>query len=97
MEFSTLTTYVAQLSALELTDQEKETLIVKLQAMINHFQKISQLQTDQVEPLITPFSRICVLREDIPVNTLTTDQALHGATKIDGDFFVVPAVIRGDS
>ena len=55
--------------------------------------KLNELDTDKVEPLIYMSDERSVLREDEVRQTLTQKEALQNAPKKDSDYFKVPKVI----
>ena len=52
--------------------------------------KLNEVNTDQVEPLIHMSAEVNVLREDMVNNALTHEEALHNAPKKDSNYFRVP-------
>ena len=54
---------------------------------------LSELPTDNIEPLIFMNEEVNVLREDVPVVSLTQKEALKNAPKKDSDYFRIPKVL----
>jgi aspartyl-tRNA(Asn)/glutamyl-tRNA(Gln) amidotransferase subunit C len=52
--------------------------------------KLNEVNTDKVEPLIHMSDEVNVLREDIVNNSLKHEDALLNAPKKDSDYFRVP-------
>lgn len=59
-------------------------------------EKLKEVDTEGVEPLIYLTNSETVLREDVVVQTITHEEALRNAPKSDSDFFRVPKVIDGN-
>ncbi len=93
---SDLVRHIGKLSRIELTDQETQTLATQLGAILVYFDKLQELPTDGVEPMVHALEVHNALADDVPHQSLTADQALANAPDRDGDFFKVPKVI-GDS
>jgi aspartyl-tRNA(Asn)/glutamyl-tRNA(Gln) amidotransferase subunit C len=55
--------------------------------------KLNELNTDDVEPLIFMSTEINRLREDIPVVSISHEEALKNAPKKDSDYFRIPKVL----
>lgn len=91
-----LVRHVGKLSRIELTDAEVETFGRQLAAILEHFDKLQQLDTEGVEPMAHAVELHNVLADDTPAEGLSPEQALANAPDRDGDFFKVPKVI-GDS
>jgi aspartyl-tRNA(Asn)/glutamyl-tRNA(Gln) amidotransferase subunit C len=61
--------------------------------MLNFIDKLNELDTDKVEPLIYMTNEQNVLRADEPVISVTQKEALKNAPQKDTDYFKVPKVI----
>jgi aspartyl-tRNA(Asn)/glutamyl-tRNA(Gln) amidotransferase subunit C len=59
-------------------------------------EKLKEVDTEGVEPLIYLTNSETVLREDVVVQTISHEEALRNAPKSDSDFFRVPKVIDGN-
>jgi aspartyl-tRNA(Asn)/glutamyl-tRNA(Gln) amidotransferase subunit C len=55
--------------------------------------KLNELDTNDIEPLIFMSSEINRLREDIPVVSISHEEALRNAPKKDSDYFRIPKVL----
>jgi aspartyl-tRNA(Asn)/glutamyl-tRNA(Gln) amidotransferase subunit C len=62
--------------------------------MIEFVQKLGELDTTGVEPLLHMSSQTNVLREDRLQGSVTSTEALSNAPSTDGTYFKVPKVIR---
>lgn len=85
---------LSNLARLEFNATEKEEIKKDLQRMIHFVEKLGELDTTGVEPLLHMSPEINVLREDIPQGSITREQALSTAPVTDGTYFKVPKVIR---
>ena len=64
-----------------------------MQNIIGFMDKLSELDTDEIEPLIFMSDEVNVLREDLVEQTVTSEQALKNAPKKDSDYFRIPKVL----
>ena len=85
---------LSNLARLEFNAVEKEAIKHDLQRMIQFVEKLGELDTTGVEPLLHMSSETDILREDIPRGSVTRSEALAGAPATDGQYFIVPKVIR---
>lgn len=85
--------HIGKLSRIELTAEQVRTLGSELSGIITYFDKLSSLDTADVEPMVHAVELTNVLGDDVPHESLTADQALANAPQRDGDFFKVPKVI----
>ena len=85
---------LSRLAMLEFSDEERVQIKADLENMIGFVDKLKELQTDNVEPLLHMTSQVNVFREDVPGNMLTREEALKNAADHDNKFFKVPRVIK---
>jgi len=85
---------LAELSMLQFTEAEKEEIKADLQKMIGFIDKLQELDTTGVEPLMHMSDEVNVLREDVVGPMLTEEEALKNATHHDAHYFKVPKVIK---
>jgi aspartyl-tRNA(Asn)/glutamyl-tRNA(Gln) amidotransferase subunit C len=85
---------LSNLSRLEFNAAEKEEIKKDLQRMIHFVEKLGELDTTGVEPLLHMSPETDVLREDIPQGSINRESALAAAPDTDGIYFKVPKVIR---
>jgi aspartyl-tRNA(Asn)/glutamyl-tRNA(Gln) amidotransferase subunit C len=84
---------IAHLARLEFSDEAKGEILNDMNRMLAFVDKLNELNTDNVEPLIYMTEERSVLREDEVKQTLTQQEALKNAPKKDSDYFKVPKVI----
>lgn len=84
---------IAHLARLEFNDESKGEILNDMNRMLAWVDKLNELNTDNVEPLIYMSEERSVLREDEVKQTLTQKEALKNAPKKDSDYFKVPKVI----
>ena len=82
------------LARLQFNPQEKEGIKKDLQQMIGFIDKLNELDTTGVEPLLHVSENINVLREDEVEGTISREEAFRNAPLHDEQFFKVPKVIR---
>ena len=85
---------LSNLARLEFNAAEKESIKKDLQKMIHFVEKLGELDTTGVEPLLHMSPEADVLREDILRDSITREEALSVAPATDGRYFEVPKVIR---
>ena len=85
---------LSNLARLEFNAAEKQEIRKDLQRMIVFVEKLGELDTTGVEPLLHMSPEIDVLRDDTPGGSVPRDAALSNAPATDGTYFKVPKVIR---
>jgi len=84
---------VAHLARLEFSEEGKVEILNDMNRMLAFVDKLNEMDTNGIEPLIYMTDEVNVLREDEAKDTLTQKQALKNAPKKDSDYFKVPKVI----
>jgi aspartyl-tRNA(Asn)/glutamyl-tRNA(Gln) amidotransferase subunit C len=90
---STLVQKLATLSRLEFSEEQEAKMIQDMNRMLDFVEKLNELDTENVEPLIYMSDEINVLRKDIAEQKISHKDALKNAPKKDSDYFRVPKVI----
>jgi aspartyl-tRNA(Asn)/glutamyl-tRNA(Gln) amidotransferase subunit C len=88
---------LSNLARLKFDDSEKEEIKKDLQRMITFVEKLNELDTTGVEPLLHMSNAINVLREDVLQGSISREEALKNAPETDGVYFKVPKVINNTS
>jgi aspartyl-tRNA(Asn)/glutamyl-tRNA(Gln) amidotransferase subunit C len=85
---------LARLSKLSFTPEEEEEMVNGLNEMIAFVDKLKELNTENVEPLVFMTDSKSVLREDEVKETISQAEALSNAPAKDMYYFRVPKMIK---
>lgn len=85
--------HLAELARIALTTEEIDKLTGELGAIVDAIAKVSEVAGADVPATSHPIPLTNVYRDDIPGETLTTEQALAGAPDHDGSRFRVTAIL----
>lgn len=84
-----------KLSRLELREEEKEKVKEDLNNMLVMFDKLNEVDTENVEPLLYVLDEENdMLRDDEVGEELSNDEALQNAEESKKPFFVVPKFLK---
>jgi len=83
--------HVARLARLRLTDDEVERMTGELSGILDHIEKIGELNLEEVAPTDHVVELENVLRPDEPRPSLSRERALDQAPDSDGVGFRVPS------
>jgi aspartyl-tRNA(Asn)/glutamyl-tRNA(Gln) amidotransferase subunit C len=90
---------VAHLARLELTPEEEERFTSQLGDILQYFEQLSQLDTDQVQPTARAIDVSNVTRPDrlelYPQRDLILQSAPEQEETPQGEFFKVPQIMGG--
>jgi aspartyl-tRNA(Asn)/glutamyl-tRNA(Gln) amidotransferase subunit C len=87
--------HVARLARLRLTDEEVGRMGEELSTILDHIEKLNELDLDGVQPTSHVVEVENVLREDVPRPSLDRDKALEQAPDSAGGGFRVPSPGQG--
>ncbi|MDD5245875.1 MAG: Asp-tRNA(Asn)/Glu-tRNA(Gln) amidotransferase subunit GatC [Candidatus Omnitrophica bacterium] len=85
---------VAHLARIELEPHELEVLSSQLKDILEFIDKLKQINIEGIAPTNHILSIHNVLRQDVPGESLSTEEALKNAPLKEGSFFAVPKVIE---
>lgn len=85
---------IAELARLDVSDpKERATLLNDMQRVIDFVEKLNEVETKGVEPLIFMTDEVDVLRDDVSTIEISKKEALQNAPVKDSDYFKVPRVV----
>lgn len=84
--------HVANLARLGLSDAEVGRMSEQLGVVLEHIEKMQELNLDEVPPTANPLNLTNVLRPDVPREELPRELALSTASEIVDDMFAVPRI-----
>jgi aspartyl-tRNA(Asn)/glutamyl-tRNA(Gln) amidotransferase subunit C len=87
---------VAHLARLELTETEEEQFTTQLSSILEYFEQLSELDTTDIPPTTRPIYISNVTRCDELKPFPNTQDLLKQGPEEDGEFFVVPQILKAD-
>ena len=84
---------VARLARLDLTTAKIDQYAAQLDDILGYMDKLSELDTAQVEPMYTPVDQVSVMRDDVAKKEYARADILKNAPETDGAFFIVPRIV----
>jgi aspartyl-tRNA(Asn)/glutamyl-tRNA(Gln) amidotransferase subunit C len=85
---------IAHLARLEVSTDEKEQLIGDMSRILSFMEKLNEVDTSNVEPLVYMTDEVNNFRKDEVVEIITHEEALQNAPEHDENYFLVPKVIE---
>ena len=85
---------IAALAKLEFDEKSAEQMKADLEKIIGFVDKLSEVGTDGVDPLIYLSEEVSVLREDEIKAVVSQVEALKNAPEKDSDYFKVPTILK---
>jgi aspartyl-tRNA(Asn)/glutamyl-tRNA(Gln) amidotransferase subunit C len=87
-------TQIALLARLRLRPEEVDQLTGQLQSILQHMDKLQELDTSEVEPFTQAIETFDAFREDVVTNIPKPDEILANAPAKAKTFFKVPRIIE---
>lgn len=84
---------VADLARIEIAEQEVETLQADMNKILTFMEKLNELDTKDVEPLVYMNPEVNVWREDVVHQDITVSEGLKNSALHNEDFFLVPKIL----
>lgn len=88
---------LADLAKLEFDEEGKKEIVKDLNRIVEFVEKLSEIDTSNVEPLIYLSEDTNVMRDDVVKQEITQQEALKNAPVKDSDYIKVPKVINKEN
>jgi len=85
---------VADLARIEIQEGEVDTLINEMSKILTFMEKLNELDTTNVAPLIYMNEEVNVWREDEVIAEISVEDGLKNAEKHNDRYFMVPKIIE---
>lgn len=85
---------VADLARIEIKDSEVENLTKEMNKILTFMEKLNELDTEGVKPLVYMNEEANVWREDVAKNEISVKDGLKNAALHNERFFMVPKIIE---
>ena len=85
---------LSKLAMLQFSNEEREEIKSDLEKMIGFVDKLKELDTTGVEPLLHMSNNTDILRDDVPGHMINREEALQNAPLHDDEYFKVPKVLK---
>lgn len=87
---------VADLARLRLTDAEEIAFTTQLSSILDYFEQLSNLDTENVKPTTRAIELSNITRADELQTTVDPKTMLQEAPEPEGEFFRVPQILGGE-
>lgn len=86
--------HIARLARLGLTDADVEKFSHQLSDILDYFERLKTVDTDDIPPTAYPLDLHNVMRDDEPDPNLSLEETLKNAPDRHGDYFRVRRVLE---
>ena len=84
---------VADLARIEIAEEEVGTLQADMNKILTFMEKLNELDTKNVVPLVYMNPEVNVWREDVVKQDITVSEGLKNAALHNEEFFLVPKIL----
>tara|TARA_B100000767_G_C19690085_1_gene503603 strand:- start:366 stop:656 length:291 start_codon:yes stop_codon:yes gene_type:complete len=85
---------LSKLAKLDFDEKSSLDMQEDLRKIIGFIDKLSEINTDKIKPLIYLSEELNVLRDDDEIQNLSQERALQNAPNKDSDYILVPKVLK---
>ena len=82
------------LTKINLADGEKTAAVEFFDFFIQKFDMLENVDTENIEPLVTVSPLLNVMRDDVSEKTISVDELLENAPEQYNGYFVVPRILE---
>jgi aspartyl-tRNA(Asn)/glutamyl-tRNA(Gln) amidotransferase subunit C len=86
--------HIARLARIDLTPEDVERFTAQLSGILDHFEALSAVETEGVEPTAHPLPLSNIMRSDTVTHSLSQQEALANAPRAEDGYFRVRAVLE---
>lgn len=86
--------YIANLAKLNIEEDNVEKFTKEFNNIIDYINKLSEVNTDNIEPTSHVLEMFNVLREDIVTSSLDEEEVFKNAPNKEKDHFKVPRIVE---
>lgn len=84
---------VSKLARIDISENDAEEYGAQFQKILEYFEALSAVNTDNIHPLTTPVTVDLFLREDQVTQKNTVEDVISNAPDIRGSLYKVPPVV----
>ena len=85
--------HVAKLARLDLNEDEKIKFANQLGKLLDYFNQLKEVNTENIEPMAHPVQAVNVVREDVITESCSREEILKNAPQEEDGYFKVPRII----
>ncbi len=85
---------LSRLAKLKFYEESSKRMKSDLKTILGFVDRLSEVDTEGIEPLVYPSEEVNVLRADEISNEVSQENALKNAPQKDSDYFKVPTVLK---
>jgi aspartyl-tRNA(Asn)/glutamyl-tRNA(Gln) amidotransferase subunit C len=85
--------HIGWLASIKIEDEEKDELVEQFNSILDYFHQLDEVETDGIEPTYRVVDLSNVFREDIACQSLSQEDALRNAPRLEQGYFKSPRIV----
>jgi aspartyl-tRNA(Asn)/glutamyl-tRNA(Gln) amidotransferase subunit C len=85
--------HISWLASIRISDEEKEEFVDQFNSILDYFHQLDEVDTEGIEPTYRVVDLANVFRDDVAYKSLTQEEALKNAPKIENGYFKSPRIV----
>ena len=85
--------HIGWLASIKIEDEEKDELVEQFNSILDYFHQLDEVDTDGIEPTYRVVDLSNVFREDIACQSLSQEDALRNAPRLEQGYFKSPRIV----
>ena len=85
--------HISWLASIKISDEEKEKFVDQFNSILDYFHQLDEVDTEGIEPTYRVVDLTNVFRDDVACKSLTKEEALKNAPKIENGYFKSPRIV----
>ena len=85
--------HISWLASIKISDEEKEKFVDQFNSILDYFHQLDEVDTEGIEPTYRVVDLANVFRDDVACKSLTEEEALKNAPKIENGYFKSPRIV----
>ena len=81
------------ITKIDLDEDERKYIEQEISSLMNDFDKLGEIDTEGIEPLVTVLELSNIYRDDIAVKWESRDRLLDNAPSRVGEYFEIPKIL----
>ncbi|MHC1631374.1 MAG: Asp-tRNA(Asn)/Glu-tRNA(Gln) amidotransferase subunit GatC [Methanotrichaceae archaeon] len=85
--------HISWLASIKVAEEEKDDFVDQFNSVLDYFQQLDEVDTEDVTPTYRAVELINVFREDEPRESLPQEESLRNAPKQKNEYFRGPRIV----
>ena len=85
--------HISWLASIKIEDDEKDELVERFNSILEYFHQLDEVDTEGVDPTYRVVDLANIFREDVAYKSLSQDQALKNAPRIENGYYKSPRIV----